>query len=142
MNQKLLAGFNIVDDAGDVVLFPLVEIDILLLLAGNGCALTMATQVGHNHRVAQLSDREDFSQRPNRLPFISIIPLKEILGEMMSVGPASKRVDAEYFSLIRRFGPELYLLLDMPMEDLRQAGKEHLAEAIQYRSLDREGWGG
>lgn len=102
--------------------------------------------VGVMNRVAQLSDREDINQRPNRLPFISIIPLKEILGEMMSVGPASKRVDAEYFSLIRRFGPELYILLDMPMEDLRQAGKEHLAEAIhrmrERRVLIQEGYDG
>ncbi len=39
--------------------------------------------VGVMNRVVELSDRKDLDERPNRLPFYSIIPLKEILSEIM-----------------------------------------------------------
>ncbi len=87
--------------------------------------------VGVMNRVVQLSDRENLDERPNRLPFYSIIPLKEILSEIMRVGTASKKVDSEYFSLVQRNGPELGLLLDLPIEELKKEGSEILAEAIK-----------
>ncbi len=86
--------------------------------------------VGVMNRVVQLSDREDLDERPNRLPFYSIIPLKEILSEIMQVGASSKKVDFEYYSLIQRNGPELGILLDLPIEELKK-GSEILAEAIK-----------
>jgi len=93
--------------------------------------------VGVMTRVAQLSDRNDLSLRPNRLPFYSIIPLKELLSEIIGVGPASKKVNAKYHSLLQRFGPELYLLMDMPLDKLQEKGEAFLAEAIQ-RMRDRK----
>jgi DNA helicase-2/ATP-dependent DNA helicase PcrA len=87
--------------------------------------------VGVMHRVAQLADRDDLEQRPNRLPFVSIIPLKEMLSEILEVGQASKKLDAEYHSLLQRFGPELFILLDLPERDLLKGGKPLLAEALR-----------
>jgi uncharacterized protein (TIGR00375 family) len=87
--------------------------------------------VGVMNRVVQLSDRENLDKRPNRLPFYSIIPLKEILSEIKGVGPNSKTVDSEYFSLIRTYGPELSILLDLHPEKLKKGGFETLGEAIQ-----------
>jgi len=87
--------------------------------------------VGVMNRVVELSDRKDLDERPNRLPFYSIIPLKEILSEIMQIGTASKKVDSEYFSLIHRNGPELGILLDLPIEELKKEGSEILAEAIK-----------
>lgn len=87
--------------------------------------------IGVMHRVVELSDREDLDERPNKLPFISIIPLKEILSEITGVGSTSKAVDSEYFSLIRSCGPELHILLDLPPEELNKRGFEVLAEAVK-----------
>jgi len=87
--------------------------------------------VGVMSRVVQLSDREDLDKRPSRLPFYSIIPLKEILSEITGVGPASKTVHSEYFSLIKKFGPELNILLDLPPEELKKEGHEVLGEAVR-----------
>ncbi len=87
--------------------------------------------VGVMNRVAELADRENLDERPNKLPFISIIPLKEILSEIRHVGSASKAVDSEYFSIIRSFGPELNILIDLPLEQLEKGGYEILSEAIK-----------
>jgi len=93
--------------------------------------------VGVMNRVVQLSDREDLSLRKNRHPFKSIIPLKEMLGELAGVGPNSKKVDRTYMDLIKKGAAELELLLDTSLEDIKAIGGEELAEAI-YRMRNRE----
>ncbi len=122
--------------------------DPLKTLRHNGLcsACGRSVTVGVMHRVAQLADRDNLSDRPNRLPFISIIPLKELLSEILGVGPASKKLDAEYHRLLRRYGPELYILLDLPMAELVQGGDPLLAEAVlrmrDRRVLIQEGYDG
>ncbi|MFC2142742.1 UvrD-helicase domain-containing protein, partial [Acidobacteriota bacterium] len=102
--------------------------------------------VGVMHRVAQLADRDDLESRPNRMPFVSIIPLKEILSEILEVGQGSKKVDAEYHALLHRFGPELYILLDLPVRDLVKGGKPLVGEAVrrmrERRVIIQEGYDG
>lgn len=93
--------------------------------------------VGVMNRVVQLSDRENLEERPNRAPFYSIIPLKEILGEIEGVGPNSKKVDAEYFSILKSGYPELDILIDLPTDEIQRIGGPKLAEAVR-RMRNRE----
>jgi uncharacterized protein (TIGR00375 family) len=72
----------------------------------------------------------------NRRPYRSLIPLKELLGELLEVGSASKKVETAYRSLIEQGGSELFLLMDMPpsaLEGISAPGLsgERLALAIQ-----------
>ena len=83
------------------------------------------------NRVAQLADRDDPLERPNRRPYVSIIPLREILGELAGVGPASRCVEARYEDVLARLGPEMDVLLWMPPETIRAGGFPELAEAIR-----------
>ena len=87
--------------------------------------------VGVTNRVVKLSDRENIMQRKNRLPYYSIIPLKEILSEIEGVGENSKKVAKRYEQLIRKAGTEFNILHYLPVEELQQAGGEVLAEAIR-----------
>ena len=50
---------------------------------------------------------------PNRRPYRSLVPLKEILGELLQTGPDSKKVLSAYNSLIGQAGSELAILMDM-----------------------------
>lgn len=93
--------------------------------------------VGVMNRVVQLSDRENLEERPNRAPFHSIIPLKEILAEIEGVGPNSKKVGAQYMALIKTGFPELEILLTLPLEEIQRTGGPQLAEAI-HRMRNRE----
>lgn len=93
--------------------------------------------VGVMYRVVELSDRENLSERPNRHQFTSIIPLKEMLGELANVGPNSRQVEHSYINLMKKGLPELELLLETPISDIEKLGGDNLAEAIQ-RMRNRE----
>jgi len=87
--------------------------------------------VGVLHRVAQLADRSDPADAGTRPPFLSVIPLKEILSEILNVGPQSKAVARAYRTVVQKAGSEFYVLIHLPVDAVRQAGGEILAEAIR-----------
>ncbi len=93
--------------------------------------------VGVMNRIIHLSDREDISERPNRLPFHSIIPLKEILSEIAGVGVNSKKIESEYLSTLNKLGTELDILLEIPTDIIETKTSSILAEAIK-RMRNRE----
>ena len=93
--------------------------------------------VGVMNRIIHLSDREDISERPNRLPFHSIIPLREILSEIAGVGVNSKRIKKEYMLTLDKLGTELDILLEIPLEKIESQTSPALAEAIR-RMRNRE----
>ncbi|MBN1993351.1 MAG: UvrD-helicase domain-containing protein [Anaerolineae bacterium] len=87
--------------------------------------------VGVSHRVELLADREEGGKPARRHPFTSLIALPELLGEVYGVGSNSKRVNQAYHTLLSALGPELSILLDAPLEDIKQAGGSLLAEGIR-----------
>ncbi len=99
--------------------------------------------VGVLHRVFELADRE-----PPKLPkpFFSIIPLPEILSEILGCGPSAKKVTAVYEDLLAGLGPELRILMDVPSKDIERVGGRLLAEAIdrmrESRVIRKEGYDG
>jgi uncharacterized protein (TIGR00375 family) len=93
--------------------------------------------IGVMNRVIHLSDRENIESRPNKLPFRSIIPLKEMLAEIAGVGVKSKKVEAEYKQTLEKLGNELDILLEIPLEEIESKISETLAEAVR-RMRNRE----
>jgi len=87
--------------------------------------------VGVMHRVAELSDRDDFTTAENKHPFYSLIPLKEILSEILGVGPQSKSVSNHYAALLEKAGPEFNILLQLPLDQLSYRGGELIAEGVK-----------
>ena len=87
--------------------------------------------IGVMHRVEKLADRDE-GFRPEGSPsFHSIIPLTEVIGEALSVGPSSKKVAAVYFNLLNALGNEFRILLDTPLDDIEAASSSRIAEAIE-----------
>ncbi len=86
--------------------------------------------VGVLHRVEKLADRKGAAKPKGARPYYSIIPLPEILAEVLQVGPGSKAVDAEYQRLLQRLGSEFRILLDSSLEDIERAGSPLIREAI------------
>lgn len=92
--------------------------------------------VGVLHRIEQLADRppldrgEGASRPPRAFPFQSVAPLPEVLAQVYGVGAGSKQVAHEYEKLLARLGPELRILLETPLEEIRQVGGERLAVGI------------
>ena len=89
-----------------------------------------AVTVGVLHRVEALADRPEGARAAAAASFMSLVPLAEILGEVVGAGAASKVVQRAYENLLGRIGPELPLLGSVPCEDIRQHGGPLIAEAL------------
>lgn len=85
--------------------------------------------IGVQYRVQELADRFDGSS-PKDKPFHSVIPLKEIIGETLEVGPNSSKVEKIYEKMLSTLGPELKILLDIPVEDIIRSSDEKTGKAI------------
>jgi len=85
--------------------------------------------LGVLHRVLELADR-DQPVRPEGMPgFTSLVPLGEVAGEVMGVGPATAKAKGLVTAALSRFGSELAVLRETPVEDLARVNSV-LAEAI------------
>jgi uncharacterized protein (TIGR00375 family) len=86
--------------------------------------------VGVMHRVEKLADREN-GFRPEGAPgYTSIIPLPELIAEGLKCGVNTKKVNALYFALLEKLGPEFKILLDSPFDDIERAGTPLIREAV------------
>ena len=91
-----------------------------------------ALTVGVLHRIAELSDRK----RPELFKeFRSLIPLAEILSEIFGCGPNTKKVTAVYDELLGLLGPELDILMDLPLETIESSGIGLLPTALERMRL-------
>lgn len=99
--------------------------------------------VGVLNRVDQLADRAliktskalmgatTIQTYNNRVPYMNFIPLDEIIGEALGVGPKSKAVKREYDLLIKKFTSELNILMNVQAHEIEQGTKTEIAEAIE-----------
>ncbi|ABW66977.1 UvrD-helicase domain-containing protein [Desulfosudis oleivorans] len=92
--------------------------------------------LGVLYRVEELADRDEGSLPAKSHPFYSIIPLPEIISELVGVGPKSKKVVQAYRSVLERLGPEFDILYRLPAEEIVQSGLPLLDVAV---SRMREG---
>ncbi|MBU3936159.1 MAG: UvrD-helicase domain-containing protein, partial [Proteobacteria bacterium] len=90
---------------------------------------TRPLTVGVLHRVMDLAERTEPYYPPGSPVVHSLIPLPEVLGEIVGAGPATKGVMALYSKVINRFGSEFNLLLNTPVEEINQMSPV-LGEAV------------
>jgi len=86
--------------------------------------------VGVLNRVVELADRKNEAVK-DKIPFKSLVPLQEIIAESFNVGKGSKRVQQEYFSMIKKGGSEFGILLDKSLEELKKITEPEVVEAIK-----------
>lgn len=104
--------------------------------------------VGVMHRVEELAQKREeiiplkktseagvtgyyHPQDKTRPPYVMLVPLHEILGEALSVGPASKKVDEMYETLIKEFGSEFNVLLKTSLDSIAKTGGARVSEAVK-----------
>jgi uncharacterized protein (TIGR00375 family) len=96
-------------------------------------------------RVLELADRPVTEGAPcppgsegtNRRPYRSLIPLKELLGELLETRPASGKAAAAYAGLIEKTGNELSLLSDMPLGEIEKLTCPGLSGELLGRAVAR-----
>ena len=86
--------------------------------------------IGVMHRVNELADRKRSFIPQTAGKVFSLIPLQEILSEIMRSGVSSKAVAAEYENVTEKLGPELSVLTEIPAETISKKHSSLLAQAI------------
>jgi uncharacterized protein (TIGR00375 family) len=86
--------------------------------------------IGVMHRLEGLADRPEGFVLESSPSFKSVVPLAEIIGDVLGVSSSSMTVEKEYLQLIKNFGNEFYILLDMPEEELKTKCPAKIAKGI------------
>jgi len=86
--------------------------------------------VGVLSRIEELADKKEGFISPNHIPFKSLVPLNEIISDVIGVGTASKAVEIEYNNLINKIGSEFEILLNTEESVLRKATSLEIADGI------------
>jgi len=86
--------------------------------------------IGVLNRVEQLADRPEGFKPEEVIPFKSLVPLEEIIAEVLGRGRAANQVKKEYQNLIEKFDSEFNILLNVKREDLETATLPEIAEGI------------
>ena len=87
--------------------------------------------LGVMHRVEELADRSETRRPPGKADFWNLIPLQEVLGELMGRGPNTKTVLTAYRDVILGLGPELEVLMNVAPESADRLGIPLLGEALK-----------
>lgn len=85
--------------------------------------------VGVLHRILELSDKS--KNKPAKTTYFKTIPLMEILSEIYQLNSGTKTILLHYNKLLEQFGPELYILNFIGIDELRISENALLAEAIE-----------
>jgi len=85
--------------------------------------------LGVLYRVNELADRPE--KEVISPYFDSLIPLKEILSEVLQKGPKTKTVASHYQTTIEKLGSEFYILRDCPLDKIETANIPLLSQAIE-----------
>jgi len=72
-----------------------------------------------------------YSDDPARPPYVSLVPLSEILAEALSVGVGTKTALDQYFKLIDNLGSEFNVLLKADLAEISRYSSAKVAEGIK-----------
>ncbi|NTV29898.1 MAG: DNA helicase UvrD [Candidatus Omnitrophica bacterium] len=86
--------------------------------------------VGVMARVEELADRPEGEKGARARQFFNLFPLSEIIAEARGVGKQSKQVDMVYRQMLEKLGPELTILLDMPLREIQACAGDVVAEGV------------
>ena len=86
--------------------------------------------IGVMHRLESLADRDEGYVDKTSPAFKRVVPLAEIIGDAFGVGPESVKIEREYFRLIKNFGPEFRILLEMGGKELKESLPEGIVKGI------------
>ncbi len=87
--------------------------------------------VGVLHRVEKLADRPEGFRPEVAPPYEYLIPLDEVIGAAVGVGPKSKKVRAVYDRLLAEIGPELEVLRRAGLEAIESCAGPLVAEGVR-----------
>ncbi len=92
--------------------------------------------IGVWHRIMQLSDAENPS-RFIKIPFIHLLPLRDVIAQAFKVGKLAKKVETEYNKGVEAFYNELNILVFTSLNEIRSVFPENIVKAIDALRKER-----
>ncbi len=86
--------------------------------------------IGVEHRVEELADRPEGYVPKNAIPFRSMLPLSELIAGLYNTQAFSKKVFEVHAKLMKEFGNELAVLLEVPETKLKDVVNDKIVSAI------------
>jgi uncharacterized protein (TIGR00375 family) len=86
--------------------------------------------IGVMARVEALADKGDGIKSKRWRPYQNIVALPSLIAESKDMGTASKAVQEAYMNILNKLGNEFYILMDCPIDKIKEAAGEVLAEGI------------
>lgn len=87
--------------------------------------------IGVADRIEQLADRPEGYKREKAVPFVSLVPLHEVIAAVYEIGLLNgKKIWEIYNKLMNRFGNEFNVLLNADEKELKEAVHEKLVKTI------------
>ena len=87
--------------------------------------------IGVEHRVEELADRREGYVKPDAKPFESLIPLPEVIAASTGLSTGSSKVNLQYEAMLKKIGPEFYILREAPLEDIGRVAGPCIEEGIR-----------
>lgn len=84
--------------------------------------------IGVLNRVQVLSDKKE-SDKKDRIPYKSLVPLSEIIADVYGMGEKSKKVEEMYENLVTEYS-EFDLLMDVSQKELENITEKEIAQGI------------
>ena len=92
--------------------------------------------IGVCNRVETLADRQSGFIPENHIPYKNLVPLEEIIADVLGQQPGTNAVENLYNKMVAEGNNEFHILLDMPLEETKRFAPEPIVEGIR---LVREG---
>ncbi len=83
------------------------------------------------HRIEQLADRKEGEAPEEGKYFEKLIPLPEVIAACMGYSTASKKVQSQYESMVKKLGTEFHILRDLPLQEISLAAGGLISEGIR-----------
>jgi len=86
--------------------------------------------IGVLNRIQELATQPEGYKPENAIPYKSLVPLQEIIADVMHSTVSSVPVKAEYDKLVKNFGSEFSVLLGPSLDELKNATSVEVAQGI------------
>ncbi len=86
---------------------------------------------GVRDRIKEIATWDEPRHPEHRPPYIRIAPLSEIISRALGMSSYSKKVQESWRALVKAFGSEIAVLIDVPEEDIAQISTPEIASYIK-----------